>query len=310
MRKVDVFVKGPGSGRETAIRSLTAAGLEVGVDQRRHPHAAQRLSARPSAAASEPPRRVRENTWLVTPDPITKKSRRLKVDLVGGDKNFEHPPFPPGQHGRAPDAGEGVPAPSCRRSRRPASPTASWRSSSAVTTRRRRRPGKTGENLLQILESRLDNVVYRAGLARTRRAARQLVTPRSLPGQRRSGRRPVLPRRAERHHRGAPASRSQTFPIELARQTVRRAPGPGLAAGRPRHAADPRAPAADARADRHHPHGAADRRALLEELTRSSVPRCPAVPRTAGRPAHEDRAADRGRPAGGYARPAASRGVI
>ena len=29
MRKVDVFVKGPGSGRETAIRSLQAAGLEV-----------------------------------------------------------------------------------------------------------------------------------------------------------------------------------------------------------------------------------------------------------------------------------------
>ena len=33
MRKVDVFVKGPGSGRETAIRSLQAAGLEVGVIQ-------------------------------------------------------------------------------------------------------------------------------------------------------------------------------------------------------------------------------------------------------------------------------------
>ncbi|EMQ99104.1 30S ribosomal protein S11 [Paeniglutamicibacter gangotriensis] len=30
LRKVDVFVKGPGSGRETAIRSLQAAGLEVG----------------------------------------------------------------------------------------------------------------------------------------------------------------------------------------------------------------------------------------------------------------------------------------
>ena len=30
MRKVDVFVKGPGSGRETAIRSLQSAGLEVG----------------------------------------------------------------------------------------------------------------------------------------------------------------------------------------------------------------------------------------------------------------------------------------
>ncbi|AKU17750.1 30S ribosomal protein S11 [Luteipulveratus mongoliensis] len=31
MRKVDVFVKGPGSGRETAIRSLAATGLEVGA---------------------------------------------------------------------------------------------------------------------------------------------------------------------------------------------------------------------------------------------------------------------------------------
>jgi small subunit ribosomal protein S11 len=33
MRKVDVFVKGPGSGRETAIRSLQAVGLEVGSIQ-------------------------------------------------------------------------------------------------------------------------------------------------------------------------------------------------------------------------------------------------------------------------------------
>ena len=33
--------------------------------------------------------------------PITKKSRRLKTDLVGGDKNFDLRPFPPGQHGKA-----------------------------------------------------------------------------------------------------------------------------------------------------------------------------------------------------------------
>ena len=33
MRKVDVYVKGPGSGRETAIRALQAAGLEVGSIQ-------------------------------------------------------------------------------------------------------------------------------------------------------------------------------------------------------------------------------------------------------------------------------------
>ena len=38
-----------------------------------------------------------------------------------------------------------------------------------------RRAGKTGDNLLQMLEGRLDNVVYRAGFARTRRHARQLV---------------------------------------------------------------------------------------------------------------------------------------
>jgi small subunit ribosomal protein S11 len=31
MRRVDVFVKGPGSGRETAIRALSAAGLEIGT---------------------------------------------------------------------------------------------------------------------------------------------------------------------------------------------------------------------------------------------------------------------------------------
>jgi small subunit ribosomal protein S4 len=39
-----------------------------------------------------------------------------------------------------------------------------------------RRTGKTGENLLRILESRLDNVVYRAGFAKSRDMARQLVT--------------------------------------------------------------------------------------------------------------------------------------
>ena len=39
-----------------------------------------------------------------------------------------------------------------------------------------RMPGKTGENLLTLIERRLDNVVYRLGFAMTRREARQLVT--------------------------------------------------------------------------------------------------------------------------------------
>ena len=48
MRKVDVFVKGPGSGRETAIRSLQATGLEVGSisDVTPAPHNGTRPSKR------------------------------------------------------------------------------------------------------------------------------------------------------------------------------------------------------------------------------------------------------------------------
>jgi small subunit ribosomal protein S4 len=43
-----------------------------------------------------------------------------------------------------------------------------------------RRDGRTGENLLKLLESRLDNTVYRLGLGRTRRQARQLVSHRHV----------------------------------------------------------------------------------------------------------------------------------
>lgn len=43
-----------------------------------------------------------------------------------------------------------------------------------------RKKGVTGENLLQLLESRLDNTVYRLGIAPTRRAARQLVSHRHI----------------------------------------------------------------------------------------------------------------------------------
>lgn len=39
LKKVEVFVKGPGSGRETAVRSLQAAGLEITTIKDRSPHA-------------------------------------------------------------------------------------------------------------------------------------------------------------------------------------------------------------------------------------------------------------------------------
>jgi small subunit ribosomal protein S4 len=107
--------------------------------------------------------------------PITKKSRRLGVDLVGGDKAFERRPYPPGQHGRGRQKESEY--------RLQLHEKQKARYTYGVLEKQFRRyyeeanktKGKTGEALLQILESRLDNVVYRSGFARTRRHARQLV---------------------------------------------------------------------------------------------------------------------------------------
>jgi small subunit ribosomal protein S4 len=108
--------------------------------------------------------------------PMTKKSRRLGVDLVGGDRAFERRPYPPGQHGR------GRVKESEYRQQLQEKQKARHTYGVLEKQFRRyydeasRRPGKTGDNLLQLLEGRLDNVVYRGGFARTRRHARQLVS--------------------------------------------------------------------------------------------------------------------------------------
>jgi len=107
--------------------------------------------------------------------PMTKKSRRLGVDLVGGDSAYERRPYPPGQHGRG-RIKESEYLLQLREKQKA-------RISYGILEKQfiryyheaSRRPGKTGDNLLQLLECRLDNVVYRAGFARTRRHARQLV---------------------------------------------------------------------------------------------------------------------------------------
>jgi small subunit ribosomal protein S4 len=107
--------------------------------------------------------------------PITKKSRRLGVDLVGFDKAYERRPYPPGQHGRGRQKESEY--------RIQLHEKQKARYTYGILEKQFRRyyeeanktKGKTGEALLQILESRLDNVVYRAGFARTRRHARQLV---------------------------------------------------------------------------------------------------------------------------------------
>jgi len=63
LKKVDVFVKGPGSGRETAIRSLQAAGLEVGAIS---DVTAQRLPPTKTTSSL----RKEEKIWLVIPEQI------------------------------------------------------------------------------------------------------------------------------------------------------------------------------------------------------------------------------------------------
>ncbi|GAB3580708.1 30S ribosomal protein S4 [Amycolatopsis endophytica] len=107
--------------------------------------------------------------------PATRISRRLKVDLVGGDQAFERRPYPPGQHGRGRVKESEYLLQLQEKQKARYTYGVLERQFSRYYKDAARRPGKTGENLLQILESRLDNVVYRAGLARTRRQARQLV---------------------------------------------------------------------------------------------------------------------------------------
>ena len=107
--------------------------------------------------------------------PMTKKSRRLGSDLVGNDKAFERRPYPPGMHGRG-RTKDSEYALQLREKQKA-------RYAYGVLEKQFRRyyeeahrvSGKTGDTLLQILESRLDNVIYRAGFASTRRQARQLV---------------------------------------------------------------------------------------------------------------------------------------
>ena len=80
------------------------------------------------------------------------------------------------------------------RSSRPAVTTAFRKASStSISSWAERRQGMTGENLLRICESRLDNVVYLLGWASSRAEARQLTTPRPLSRQRQKGGYPLLP---------------------------------------------------------------------------------------------------------------------
>ena len=114
--------------------------------------------------------------------PKTKKSRAFGQALEGFDKAFERRKYAPGQHGN-------------NRRRRQKSDYALQlmekqkakytyglleRQFRNLFEKASHKQGVTGEVLLQFLEARLDNTVYRLGIAPTRRGARQLVNHRHI----------------------------------------------------------------------------------------------------------------------------------
>ena len=172
----------------------------------------------------------------------TRKSRRLGVDLVGGDAAFEKRPYPPGQHGRARIKDSEY--------RQQLQEKQKARFTYGVMEKQFRRyyeeanraAGKTGEALLQILESRLDNVVYRAGLARTRRMARQLVSHGHFTV---NGVKVNVPsyRVAQYDIIDVRDTSVNSVPFQIARETAGDRPIPALAAGDRGTSAHPGAPA-------------------------------------------------------------------
>lgn len=114
--------------------------------------------------------------------PKSKVARRFKEPIFGPDKALERKNYPPGFHG-----------PNKRRSKQSEYAVQLQEKQKAKYTygilerqfanlfdKAQRKVGITGELLLQFCEARLDNVVFRMGIAPTRRAARQLVGHRHI----------------------------------------------------------------------------------------------------------------------------------
>ncbi|MCD6597452.1 MAG: 30S ribosomal protein S4 [Bacteroidales bacterium] len=114
--------------------------------------------------------------------PKTKIARKFGDPIFGPDKSFEKKNYLPGQHGqnrrRRKQSEYGIQL----KEKQKAKYTYGIleKQFSNLFKKASRNKGVTGEVLLQLLESRLDNVVYRLGLAPTRDAARQLVSHRHI----------------------------------------------------------------------------------------------------------------------------------
>ena len=110
--------------------------------------------------------------------PSTKIARKFGDPIFGGDKYFEKRNVPPGQHGlaskRKKQKDYGIQLKEKQKVRYMYGLLEKQFHNTYLKASRM--PGQKGENLLFLLESRLDNVVYRMGLAPSRAAARQLVS--------------------------------------------------------------------------------------------------------------------------------------
>ncbi|MDG1528065.1 MAG: 30S ribosomal protein S4 [Polaribacter sp.] len=114
--------------------------------------------------------------------PKTKIARKFGEAIFGDDKNFEKRNYPPGQHGNAKRRGKKSEYATQLAEKQKAKYAYGIleRQFSNLFKKAQRAGGITGEVLLQLCESRLDNVVYRLGIAKSRSGARQLVSHRHI----------------------------------------------------------------------------------------------------------------------------------
>lgn len=114
--------------------------------------------------------------------PKTKIARKFGEAIFGDDKNFEKRNYPPGQHGNAKRRGKKseYAVQLAEKQKAKYAYGILERQFSNLFKKASRSKGITGEVLLQLCESRLDNVVYRLGISNSRSGARQLVSHRHI----------------------------------------------------------------------------------------------------------------------------------
>ena len=115
--------------------------------------------------------------------PKTKIARRFKDPIFGPDKALEKKNYGPGQHGPTKRRGGKQSEYSIQLGEKQKAKYTYGileKQFSNMIEKASRMKGITGENLLQLCESRLDNVVFRLGVSPTRRGARQLVSHKHI----------------------------------------------------------------------------------------------------------------------------------